>query len=152
MTEPAANTNDASQEARYQNRYEQVRELLSYTFKMPSPYGSRRVAVVSAEFRIRAVLKRIYPIAYRGMFSHFVFGSGMAVSGGIRPFLWMTIDGELIVQESGRYKVITIRDLVQRITADDYDLLVLWLSNDAEGALRLIKENSDEENKKVWIV
>jgi hypothetical protein len=150
MTASAENTSSASLDDKVRfNRYEQIRDLLRYTFKMPSPYGSsrERVKIKTTDRFDRRV--RIYPVAYHGMFGFSTFGSMMHVSGGVRPFLWMTENGDLVViTSSGSFRGIKVLDLVRECTEEDYELLVLWLSNDANGALRRIQEFQDADEER----
>lgn len=149
MTASAENTSDASLDDGV-SRYDQVRDLLRYVFKMPSPYSSSRewVKMKTTDWFGRRV--RIYPIAYHAMFGFSTFGSMMHVSGGVRPFLWMTENGDMVVKTySGPFRRISVLELVRECTEEDYELLVLWLSNDADGALHLIQEFHDADKERI---
>lgn len=147
MTVSTENTGDAALDDKVHfNRYEQIRDLLRYAFKMPSPHGSsrERVKITTTDWFDRRV--RIYPVAYHGMFGISAFASMMHVSGGVRPFLWITEQGGLVVKtSSGSFRGISVLDLVRECTEEDYELLVLWLSNDPDGALRRIQEFHDAD-------
>lgn len=151
MTASAEKTSDAALDDKVRfNRYQQIRDLLRYTFKMPSPYGSsrERVKMKTTEWFDRQI--RIYPIAYHGLFGFSTFASMMHGSGGVRPFLWMTENGDLVVKTySGSFRRISVLDLVRECTEEDYELLVLWLSNEADGALRRIQELHDADAERI---
>lgn len=154
MAASVENTSDASlEDEQDRNRYGQIRDLLRYTFKMPSSYDSSREWVkMKATGWLRRRM-RIYPIAYHGMFGFSVFGSMVHVSGGVRPFLWMTKSGDLVCKiYSSPFRRISVLELVRESTEEDYELLVLWLSNDAEGALRRIDEFRDAEAERVTLL
>ncbi|GEM_PF-3172964 len=151
MTGSAEDTSSATlSNKQNRNRYEQIRDLLRYTFKMPSPFGSSRewVKMKTTDWFSRRV--RIYPIAYHGVFGFSVFATMMNVSGGARPFVWMTKNGSLVVKNYSKpFRRISVLDLVRECTEEDYELLVLWLSNDADEARRRIQEFHNADAKRI---
>lgn len=138
-----------SEKDKLDERYFKVADWLCYTFKMPSPYGSRWVRVVG---RARRPLlgERIYPVAYRGGTVYEMAPGIITTAGGNQIFLWIASDGALVVREAGRYKATTLRDLISSLSEPDYELLVLWLSNDASAALALIEKQHEDEISKIW--
>jgi hypothetical protein len=137
MTETNVDANASTDKSN--ERYFVLKDLLDYTFKMPSAYGSR---VVWARNRGRfwPRRERIRPIAYHG--EHLMMGFGGVVSGigGLRPFVWMTDNGGLVVHSNDGFKFTGLNALVDSMTDESYELLVLWLSNDAASALALIQD------------
>lgn len=150
MTTSAENTHDASLEEKVNERYFQLSDILRYTHKMPFPYHSRlqwvRMATSIWSFR----LVRVYPIAYRPRFSFFVGGGIMSGSTGTHPFLWMTESGDLVQVSSEGWRCITLHRFIEEVADDDYELLVLWLSNESQAALRRIEELTNEAQEKAW--
>jgi len=70
---------------------------------------------------------------------------GVAVTGGNRDFLWMTVDGKLVIHDKdGRFKTVSLYDLLESVSDHEYELLEFWLSNDSQGALELIERNLNE--------
>jgi len=130
-------------------RYFKVADLLCYTFKMPSPYGSRRVRV---EGRTRRPFRgeRIYPVAYRGPSVYEMVPGIISTSGSNQIFLWIASDGVLVIREAGDYRTVTLHHVISSLSESDYELLVLWLSNDAAGALALIEKQREDEIRKMW--
>ncbi len=123
----------------------ELSDLLRYTFKSPSSYDSRLVRLKGRRgypFRFK---ERICPIAYRDSSNLFGMGGVVSVMGGNRPFVWMASDGALVIEQFKRYEIIDLMGLVARLNNDDYELLTLWLSNDAPGALTHIKRRLDAQ-------
>jgi hypothetical protein len=146
MDEAAMQEIDAEEISR---RYFKVTDLLRYTFKMPSPYGSRRVRVKGRNRRpLRG--ERIYPVAYRGPTVYEMAPGIATTSGGNHAFLWITSDGVLVIREAGVYRTVTLHVVIASLKEPDYELLILWLSNDAAGALALIERRRQEEMIRMW--
>ena len=146
MDEAATQEIDAEELSR---RYFKVTDLLRYTFKMPSPYGSRRVRVTG---RIRRPFRgeRIYPIAYHGPSVYEMAPGIISASGSNQIFLWIASDGVPVIRKAGDYRTTTFHDVIASLKEPDYELLVLWLSNDAAGALALIEKQREDEVGRVW--
>ena len=135
MTEELSDVDVAKTQS--DERYFVLSDLLRYTFKMPSPFRSRVAWIKGRGVFPRR--ERIYPIAYRGEYLLAGISGVVAVMGGDHPFVWMTADGRLVHYGDTSFEFVSLYALVEGLASNEYELLVLWLSNDAQGAQALIE-------------